>query len=139
MKHICIFAAVFLFIGGVFFVNAQDRIILRDGSVIEADVLEISAAEIRYRRFDHLDGPVIVISVPLVMSIMYENGRVEVIDPAAAGRTTAMDTDRLVFGLSADLSGLFFDDGTMFNGEFTKGKFFSQVNFRFPFLSIKET
>ena len=70
---------VFTFFAG-HFLNAMDLIILRDGNVIEARVVEISATEIRYRRIDHLDGPIIVISVDRVLSIRYENGRIEVFE-----------------------------------------------------------
>ena len=77
MKFFIVFTALFLFAGGVFSANAMDLIILRDGTVIEAQVIEISPTEIRYRRFDHLDGPVIVIPVANVLSIRYASGRVD--------------------------------------------------------------
>ena len=72
-----ILAVVFLFIGGVVFVNAQDLIILRDGNVIEARVLEISPSEIRYKRFNNLDDPTIVLPTANVVSIRYENGTLD--------------------------------------------------------------
>ena len=56
MKQFYFFAAVFLFVGGLFAVNAQDIIVLKDGNMIEAKVTEISSSEIRYKRFDNLDG-----------------------------------------------------------------------------------
>jgi len=73
--------------GGVFSVNAQDSIILKNGNVIEAKVTEISPTEIRYRRFNNLDGPVIVIPADSVLSIRYENGIVETINEAVSGVT----------------------------------------------------
>jgi len=82
MKRIILISAFFL-LGGYFFsANAQDLIILRDGNVIEAKVIEISQTEIRYLRFNHLDGPVIVISRGDVLSIRYENMTVEIINPS---------------------------------------------------------
>lgn len=78
MKQLCFFAAVFLFAGGVFSASAQDLIALRNGDVIEARVTEISPSEVRYKRFDHLNGPTIVIPVADVLSIRYENGTVEI-------------------------------------------------------------
>jgi len=65
-------------------VSAQDIITLRNGDQIEARVTEISPTEIRYRRFNHLDGPVIVVPRAQVMSIRYENGTVEIISAAPA-------------------------------------------------------
>ena len=82
MKRFYIFTVLFFIMGGVFFVNAQDMIILKDGNIIEARVLEISPTEIRYKRFDHLEGPTIVIMAVDVLSIRYENGRTEIINSA---------------------------------------------------------
>lgn len=81
MKQLYFFVAIFFLVGGLFSVNAQDLIVLRDGNMIEAKVVEISSAEIRYRRFDHLDGPIIVISSANVLSIRYENGTSEIVNP----------------------------------------------------------
>jgi len=80
MKRFYIFTALFLIIGGVLSVNAQDLIILKDGNTIEAKVIEISPTEIRYMRLDHLDGPTIVVLAIDVLSIRYENGRTEIIN-----------------------------------------------------------
>jgi hypothetical protein len=80
MKRFYIFAIMFFIMGGAFYINAQDLIILKSGSVIEAKVTEISPSEIRYKRFDHLEGPTIVIPAINVLSIRYENGMVEVIN-----------------------------------------------------------
>ena len=83
MKSFCIFGLVF-FLLGVFSVSAQDLIVLKDGSIIEVKVIEISSSEIRYKRFDHLDGPTIVINAANVLSIKYENGRTEIINSVPA-------------------------------------------------------
>ena len=69
--------AMFLFICGIFSVNAQDLIVLRNGTIIEAKVIELSPTEIRYKRFSHPDGPTIIVPVRDVLSIRYENGTVE--------------------------------------------------------------
>jgi len=82
MKRFYIFLVLFFIIGWAYSVNAQDLIILKNGNVIEAKVLEISPTEIRYKRIDHLDGPTIVIMAVDVLSIRYENGKIEVINAA---------------------------------------------------------
>jgi len=95
MKRFYIFAALCLFAGGVFSANAQDMIILRDGNVIEAKVMEVSPTEIRYKRPDHLDGPVRVIYTANVLSIRYENGYVEQFrEIAPAARQESPQTGR---------------------------------------------
>ena len=108
MKRFCIF--ILFFLSGIFSAVAQDLIILRNGSIIEARITEISPTEIRYKRFDHLDGPTIVILAADVLSIRYENGRVETINAvtlteqrniqAVRSQETAIDTDRFIFGIN---------------------------------------
>jgi len=80
MKRFYIILIMFFITGWTYFIYAQDLIILRDGNSIEANVLEISPTEIRYKRFDHLEGPTIVIMTADVLSIRYENGRTEIIN-----------------------------------------------------------
>ena len=82
MKQFYILAFLFLIMGGVFYIYAQDLIILKNGNVIEAQVLEISPLEVRYKRFNHLDGPVIIILKNDVLSIRYRNGMVEIFNNA---------------------------------------------------------
>lgn len=80
---------VALFCWNIINVNAQDLVILKDGSVIEAKVTEITPTEIKYKRFNHLTGPVIVISKADVLSIRYENGTTEIINSSSPGRPAA--------------------------------------------------
>jgi hypothetical protein len=68
------------FFAGVCTVTAQDLIILKNGNIIEAQVTEISPTEIRYKRFDHLNGPTFVVPTADVLTIRYENGMLEVIN-----------------------------------------------------------
>jgi hypothetical protein len=82
-QHILIFSAIFLFVGVILPINAQDQIVLKDGNTIEAKVMEISPSEIRYKRFNHLDGPTIVVPISNVLSIKYENGMVEAFNTTA--------------------------------------------------------
>jgi len=60
---------------------AQDIITLRNGDEIRAKVTGVSPSELRYKRFDNLDGPTIVIPRADVFFINYENGTREVIYP----------------------------------------------------------
>jgi hypothetical protein len=54
--------------------HCQDIIINKKGDEIKSKVTEISNSEIRYKKFDNLDGPVIVISKKEVVTILYQNG-----------------------------------------------------------------
>jgi hypothetical protein len=132
-----------LFFAGVFPIYAQDLIILTDGNIIEAKVLEISPSEIRYKRFDNLDGPTIILPVAGVLSIRYENGTVETFntapEPAPAQtvrpNTPVMDPDKLYVGIFAEPSG-FAMYGPSLAVEFTKGSFNTLINFRIGALGL---
>jgi len=141
MKSFCIFTVVFLFLG-ICSVAAQDIIILKDGNTIAAKVSEISPTEIRYKRFDNLDGPTIVIPADRVLSIRYQNGTQEIINATPAPEqkktpvkpvTPAMDPDKFIFAMSANPGGLLNHwVGPSVCFEFGKGHFNSELHI-FPF------
>ena len=56
---------------------AQDKIITRSSSVIEAKVIEIGNDFIKYKRFSNQDGPVYSIPKKDITTIWYENGEEE--------------------------------------------------------------
>lgn len=56
---------------------AQDVIVKKDGSIIQSKVMEINGAEIKYRKWSNLEGPIYSINQSEVLSINYQNGEVE--------------------------------------------------------------
>ncbi len=66
---------------------AQDIIIRKDGSEISAKMLEVSTNEIKYKRFDNLEGPVYSENKNLILKIKYANGTEDIFvtatDPSA--------------------------------------------------------
>jgi len=62
-------------------ISAQDVITLRNGDQIQARVTEVSQTEIRFKRFDNLEGPTRVIPRADVFAINYENGTRDVFNP----------------------------------------------------------
>ncbi|GAB4038510.1 hypothetical protein [Spirosoma gilvum] len=65
------------------FVYGQDNIILKNGSEIQAKVLEVLPGQIKYRRQDNPDGPVYTTGTSDVLLIKYANGTKDVLNPAA--------------------------------------------------------
>ena len=55
---------------------AQDIIVTTDAKKIEAQILEVSKSEIKYKEYDNLDGPTFIISTDEIISIIYKNGKV---------------------------------------------------------------
>ena len=58
-------------------VLAQDVILTRDNSEIQAQVLRINEENIEYKKWNYMEGPTFVISVGNVVSIKYANGDIE--------------------------------------------------------------
>ena len=58
--------------------NAQDIIVLRDATEIEAKVIEVTDSQISYKRFDNPDGPMYRKNTSDVLFVKYANGTKEV-------------------------------------------------------------
>lgn len=56
---------------------SQDIIIKTNGNEVEAKVLEITTEKIKYKNYDHQDGPIRNIRISDVFMIKYENGEKE--------------------------------------------------------------
>lgn len=65
--------------------HAQDLLIKRNGDEIAAKVLEITPTEVKYRRSDNPDGPLISVYKADVFMIRYANGTKNVFGPVPAG------------------------------------------------------
>ena len=142
MKPFYIFVVIFLV--GISSVCAQDLIILRDGNVIEAKVMEISPSEIRYKRFDNQDGPIIILPIINVLSIRYENGVLDIFNSSSIvqqetrrpiNNQPPMNPNELNVGINIEPSG-FALYGPSFTLEFTKNHWNNQINLRFPSLGL---
>jgi len=56
---------------------SQDKIYRKNGKVVEAKVIEIGSAEVKYKEFSNPDGPIYVLETDRIIKIVYENGKVE--------------------------------------------------------------
>lgn len=86
MRSFPLFAKLLL-LAGLFSttgVYAQDNIILKNGSEIQAKVLEISPGQIKYRRQDNPDGPIYTTGTADVLLIKYANGTKDVLSQPAS-------------------------------------------------------
>ena len=59
-------------------VQAQDLITKRNGEDISAKILEVNQTEIKYKKFDNIDGPTFTVSKSEILIVRYENGTNEV-------------------------------------------------------------
>jgi len=130
---------------GVFSAKAQDVITLKSGEEIKVKVTEISATEIKYKQFENLDGPTIVIEKAKVFAINYENGTREIINVITENtgkeqqqKATGdynLDPNKFHLGIYANPIG-FLTFGPMVGVEFTIKKFIGEINVRFPSLGL---
>lgn len=68
--------AFFLFAS--YSVFAQDIITKKDGTDIQAKILEVTTSEVKYKKFSNLEGPVFTILKSDILIVRYENGENEV-------------------------------------------------------------
>ncbi len=57
-----------------FTIYSQDIITKQNGDEIKAKVIEITSAEIKYKRFENINGPIYSMNLKEVFMIKYENG-----------------------------------------------------------------
>jgi len=74
-KFIMFFFATFLVANCLF---SQDIITKKSGEDIQAKVLEVTTTEVKYKKFDNLNGPVFSILKSELLLIRYENGSKDV-------------------------------------------------------------
>lgn len=70
-----------------FSASAQDLLTKQNGEEIQVKVLEITPSEVHYKRFDYLEGPLIVVRKADVFMIRYANGTKEVFGAPASPTT----------------------------------------------------
>ena len=65
---------MFLFLLCSVSASAQDVIVKKDGSTILSKVLEVGQNEIKYKKYDNLEGPTYTINKSELQAINYQNG-----------------------------------------------------------------
>ncbi|MDY0217420.1 MAG: hypothetical protein RBS19_10755 [Bacteroidales bacterium] len=75
MKKLLSFAACLLVSS---FIWSQDVLTLHNGEEVEVKVVEISATELKYKKFENVDGPIYSMGLKNIYMIVYENGTKDV-------------------------------------------------------------
>ena len=57
---------------------AQDLITTKDGTDIKAKILEVTSTEVKYKKYNNLDGPTFTLRKSEILIVRYENGENEV-------------------------------------------------------------
>ena len=83
LKHIAL--SVMCMTGS--YASAQDLIVKKDGSVIQAKVIKIGTSEVEYKKWSNQDGPQYSIAISDILAINYKNGEKETFDNVGANVT----------------------------------------------------
>ena len=85
LKHIAL--AMMCMTGS--YASAQDLIVKKDGSVIQAKVIKIGTSEVEYKKWSNQDGPQYSIAISDILAINYKNGEKETFDNVGANKTSS--------------------------------------------------
>lgn len=83
---------------------AQDILVLRDSSTISVKVIEVGTSEIKYKKWDNVDGPVYSLNRKDVLSLTYQNGSSENFENQVAPRKRKATTGFVELSPSVGLS-----------------------------------
>ena len=86
-------------------VNAQDKIFLKSGNSFEAKISEINQKDIKYKKFNNLEGPIFTIGKNEIHMIVYENGENEMFSK----KHTSIELKRNRFEASFGFAGYAFN------------------------------
>jgi len=78
-----IFVAITIFVVGN--ASAQDKIFLKTGNTIEAKILEINQKDVKYKKFNNLEGPIYTKDKMEIYRVVYENGQSEIFNNEQKG------------------------------------------------------
>lgn len=53
---------------------AQDIIVLRDGSIVRSKIMEVGENDVKYKKWDNINGPIYTMSILNISAIDYQNG-----------------------------------------------------------------
>jgi hypothetical protein len=97
MKPTILFTLFLVFAGSLFSLQAQDRIIKRDGDIIDCKVLEIGSKEVKYSLAEYDHQVQFSIEKISIEKILFENGQELVIDHAAEAMKSAENNSADLF------------------------------------------
>lgn len=79
-----IFVIAFYSLYAVNTLFAQDKLVRTNSEIVLSKVIEIGQSEIKYKKFDNLDGPIYTEDKANFVSIIFENGKIEAIVSTAS-------------------------------------------------------
>lgn len=78
-RKIILFTFVFCGVSAI----AQDIIVTTSAQKIDAKITEITKTELKYKEYDNLDGPLFVLPIEDIVTVIYANGKVNLFENAS--------------------------------------------------------
>ena len=72
--------------------EAQDMVVMKDGTVVQAKVTKVGHDEVEYRKWNNQDGPLYTVKVADLLAINYQNGEKDTFTQAAVSSTSQTAT-----------------------------------------------
>ena len=110
MKKIIILTLVTYFLNSNLY--AQDILIKKSGEEVPSVVLEVTLSEVKYRKFENLNGPIYTILIKDLKSITYKNGN---IDNFFDEKVPPIDSSKNIINKNDSVKNYKIRDGTGFN------------------------
>lgn len=104
-------------------VFCQDLIIKKNSETIKAKVIEVNKDDIKYKKWDNLEGPTYTLQKSDINSIVYKNGDAEIFMPSAHPSQSSNEANGEVSEI--DIYQVINDPTLFFNGEVTHLKGFT--------------
>ena len=105
----------------IFIIKAysQDLIIKKNGDNIKCKVIEISLTEVKYKKFENIDGPIYTLLSKEIESIKYENGTKDIFNGYKKNKIPFkfIDTSRIRYNIVKKKTISFFELSSFFNSE----------------------
>ncbi len=89
------FLVITVLLSAALAVSAQDLITKKDGSDIQAKILEVTSTEVKYKKYSNLEGPTFTLPKSDILIIRYENGENEVFN--SNQNSSALNTSNDVY------------------------------------------
>ena len=84
-----------LLVGFALSASAQDIITKKDGTDIQAKILEVTVSEVKFKKYNNLDGPTFTMPKTDILIVRYENGENEVFSESQ--KTVTLNTQNEVY------------------------------------------
>jgi hypothetical protein len=89
--------AIAIFLAGSVTMFAQDIITLKSGIDIKAVIHEVGTNEVKYQRFDNLNGSIYTLRKSEIFRIVYENGTIDVFSESVTPTTTEVQEQTIQY------------------------------------------